>query len=38
MKEDEFNFKELLLTHFSKSEIKLEILSGKYVCESVQLR
>ena len=32
------NFKELLLSHLSKSEIQLEILLGQYVGESVQLR
>ena len=43
MKEDKFgfvrfNFKELPLSHSSKSEIELEILSIQYASQSVQLR
>ena len=31
------NFKELILSHLSLSEIHYEILSGQYVGESLQL-
>ena len=39
MNEDGFglNFKELLLSHLSKSEIQLDILSGQYVGESFSI-
>ena len=42
MNEDVFGFlglyfKELLLSHLSKSDIQFEIISGHYVDESMQL-